>query len=556
MTTGRRAEDQHARGLLTRPHDIATGYDCRLVTTEEMRRIEKDCGIPTFTLMEQAGAAIAAAAAEFIEHVHPDHAPIVVVAGKGNNGGDGYAAAAELKAAGRSVTVAALSPVASLAGDAAAMATRARDAGVVIVEVTDEALLAERLPGLLARAALVVDAVLGTGARPGKADPVFRAFVHLLEAGAMKAASGRVLSVDVPSGILGDTGQALTGIDDAPCAVRAAITLTLGRPKPGLYLFPGAQYAGEVRTATIGIPGEAFTGARGAIWDRTAIAALLPRRSPLAHKGHARVLVIGGATGMRGAAALAASSALRSGAGYVVIASPSTTPETPEPVEAVRRPLPGTPEGRYDASASSTAGVHAAGMHAVVLGNGLGRGPAEQRLAEVCTRSLHIPVVVDADALMQISPDSANMAAGRRILTPHAGEFVDLFGGTIASNEEDRVGRTVRAASMCGQVVVFKGRPTVIAGPDGRYAINATGNELLATCGSGDVLAGIIGALVAQGLAPFEAAACGAYLHGVTADTWPHAVGLTAGDMAAAVPAAWTTILRDAGLWPSDASCR
>lgn len=528
-----------------------------LVTAAEMRGIDAHCGIPGTALMEAAGNAVARAAIALATGAGARAAesprrrgPFLILAGRGNNGGDGYAAAIALKAHGESATVLALAPISSLSGDAAHFASKAREAGISIEERTDAAQIERDLPGRVAGAAVIVDAILGTGTRPGTADPVLAATVEALARRPQGRDAALILAVDLPSGVLADTGQCLRTAAGGACAVAADATVTLGRPKPGLYLYPGAAYAGRVSVDAIGIPGDAYGAAKGRRWNDALAAAILPRRDPLAHKGHARVLVIGGSAGLRGAAILAATAALRSGAGYVYLSQPATALDPQEPVEAVRRPLPGTPEGRFAPTAASAASALAEDAHAIVLGCGLGRGAAEQRLAEVCTRSLHTPVVVDADALAQIAPDSASMAAGPRVLTPHAGEFSKLFGGTVDANEEDRVGRALRAAAICGQTVLFKGRPTITASPDGRYTVNATGNELLATCGSGDVLAGIIGSLLAQGLPPFEAASAGAYLHGKTVEEWPYAVGMTAGDVARAIPSAWTRILAAAGLWP------
>lgn len=509
-----------------------------------MRRIDTSCGILSSTLMENAGKAVAQATQGLWKSTR--HGAVLMVTGKGNNGGDGYAAARILHTLGENVTLAALAPIEQLRGDAAAQAKLAQTSGVPIIAIDTVEKLAALLPEYLNRAEIIIDAVLGTGLRAGYADPLFAALTAMVNDTGARTPGAIVLAVDVPSGIEADTGQALLNPEDqSDCSIHADATLTLGCPKPGLYLFPGAFCAGRVMVDDIGIPANAMAGLMGERFDPDDVRTRLPHRKPLAHKGSAKVLIIGGAAGMSGAASLVATSALRSGAGYVFIAPPENAPAVLQPLEAVTRPLPGTTAGRYDIDAADQATTLASGMHAIILGNGMGRGPAEQKLAEVITeRLLTVPVVIDADSLMQISPNSARMAASPRVLTPHAGEFAALFGGTVQSNEADRVGQAKKAAASCGQTVVFKGRPTIIASPDGAYVINATGNELLATCGSGDVLAGIIGALLAQGLSPFDAACCGAYLHGLTADLWPYDVGLTASDIAAGIPAAWTSVVR------------
>jgi hydroxyethylthiazole kinase-like uncharacterized protein yjeF len=403
---------------------------------------------------------------------------VVVVEGKGNNGNDGRDAARRL-----------------------------RMRGVRVIEV-DAADLPARLPD----ADLLIDAAYGTGFRgtwPAPAAPP----------GAL------VLAVDTPSGVHGLTG-AVEG-----SAIRADRTVTFAALKPGLVLGEGMELAGDVEVADIGLDvGRAHAHLVGA----AAVAGWLPDRPAGAHKWRSAVRVVAGSPGMSGAAVLCAAAASRSGAGYVRMSSPGGRPSG-APVEAVLTDLP----------AEGWAGEVLEDLHrfaALVVGNGLGTASgtaADVRAVVAGAAAAGTPTVVDADGLTALGTDAAGVVGPHTVLTPHDGEFARLAGHPPG---DDRFAAARHLASSTGAVVLLKGRTTVIARPDGRALASTSGDERLATAGTGDVLAGVIGGLLASGLDPWRAAAAGAFLHGrAGALGWTR--GLVAGDLPGLLPAAYAEVV-------------
>jgi NAD(P)H-hydrate epimerase len=460
-------------------------------------------GVPEAVLVERAGAAVARAARERLGGTYGRR--VVVVAGKGNNGADGLVAARRLAARGVRVDVFELS------------------AGV------DE----QALTRSLARADLFVDAMYGTGFRgvlEGDAAAV---------AAAVEASGVDVLAVDIPSGVDGTTGAVGGPV------VHADATVAFAAYKPGLLFTPGAQHAGEVRIVDIGIdPGPV---ALGLVGDDD-LRRWLPVRPATAHKWSVGgVFVVGGSAGMAGAAALSARAALRAGAGIVVcgLAAAGTAPVAGD--EVITRRLAATDDGHLAEEAVPQVRDGLERFRAVVLGPGLGTDPATVAAVRRLVAEIPVPLVLDADGLNAIGRDVAPLSArapGTTVLTPHAGEYQRLAGGAVG---DDRVAAARTLAVGTGAVVLLKGPQTVVAEPGGRAAVVANGGPWLATAGTGDVLAGIIGALLAQGLAPFEAAAAGAFLHGRAARaarSWFEEraktgnPGLVAGDLIDALPSA------------------
>ncbi|MEO3471779.1 NAD(P)H-hydrate dehydratase [Roseomonas sp. CAU 1739] len=440
-----------------------------LLTPEEMGRADAaaiTAGIPGERLMDAAGRAVARAA---MRRFRPCRT--LVLAGPGNNGGDGYVAARLLDQAGWPVAVAALAPPRP-GSDAAAAA--ARWSGPVVPFASREA----------ARAGLVIDAVFGAGlARP----------VEGLVADALAAAGGPVLAVDVPSGLDGATGQ-VKGF-----APRAALTVTFFRAKPGHLLMPGREFCGDLFVADIGLPPAVLAAVGPRCWQAAPGLWRLPAPGPAAHKysrGH--VTILAGA-GMTGAARLAAAGARRSGAGLVTLLAPDRATG-----DVLRGGDPGV-----IVTEAPLAGLLADGRRATwVIGPGLSADDTTlDTLAAVLTAGRQ--VVADAGAL-GAAANRPERLRGATVLTPHEGEFTRLFGAP----GDDRLAATRRAAALTGAVVLLKGPDSVIAAPDGRAAINRHAPAWLATGGTGDVLAGIIAALLAGGMAPFEAAAAAAWLHG------------------------------------------
>ncbi|GGI98079.1 NAD(P)H-hydrate dehydratase [Neoroseomonas lacus] len=462
-----------------------------LLTPEEMARADAAAiaaGISGERLMAAAGRAVARAA---MRRFRPCRT--LVLAGPGNNGGDGYVAARLLNQAGWPVAVAALAPPRP-GSDAAGAA--ARWGGAMLPFAPAEA----------ARAGLVIDAVFGAGlARP----------VEGLVAETLAAAGGPVLAVDVPSGLDGATGQ-VRGF-----APHAALTVTFFRAKPGHWLMPGRERCGEVLVADIGLPASVLAGVAPRCWAAAPGLWRLPALGPSAHKysrGH--VTILAGA-GMTGAARLAGAGARRAGAGLVTLLAPDRASG-----DVLRGGAPG-----LIVSEAGCAALLADPRRAVwVVGPGL---PAEAATLDTLAMILAAGrmVVADAGALAAAAGQPVRLR-GAAVLTPHEGEFTRLFGAIGG----DRLAATRRAAALTGAVVLLKGPDTVVATPDGRAAINRHAPAWLATAGSGDVLAGIIAALLAAGMPPFEAAAAAAWLHGEAA--FRCGAGLLAEDLPGAIPAA------------------
>ncbi len=473
-----------------------------LLTVAEMSRADAaaiEAGISGEHLMEAAGRAVADAVAG-----RWDKRPVAVLCGPGNNGGDGFVVARLLAEAGWPVRLALLGDRDRLKGDARSHAERWT--GAV------EPLAVEALDG----AEIVVDALFGAGlARP--LDGAARAVVEAI--GGLDC-----IAVDVPSGVHGDTGTVL-GV-----AAAAAVTVTFFRRKPGHLLYPGRDLCGEVVVADIGIPDSVLDGIapRQAVNGPDLWLDRLPWPRSGQHKfsrGHA--LVMGG-TEMTGAARLAAEAARRAGAGIVTLLC------TPETAAIYRAALTGTLVGVVQDSGAFAATVGEARVGAVLLGPGNGVTPAtrERSLLALATGR---PVVLDADALTVFAGDSGALfdaVAGPCLLTPHQGEFDRLFGDGGPGGKLDRA---KDAAARAGAVVLLKGADTVIAAPDGRVTINDNAPPTLATAGSGDVLAGIAVGLMAQGMDPFDAGCCAAWLHGATAANF--GPGLIAEDLAGGLPA-------------------
>ncbi|MGE5590404.1 MAG: NAD(P)H-hydrate dehydratase [Bacillota bacterium] len=501
--------------------------------TEQVRSIDQRAsqrfGVTGLQLMENAGARVAAAAAG----MRRGDGPVLILAGKGNNGGDGLVAARHLQAEGISVIVALVGPEKEVAGDARVNLDIAHRCGLDVRTAADDAGL-DALRAL--RPSLVVDALLGTGVR-GAPRGVAAAAIRLANAYAAP-----ILAVDVPSGLDADTGRA-----EGDC-VRADRTVTMGCLKPGLVQYPGRTLAGEVDVAPIGWPLAAVEaeGLRLAVTERSEVVAWLPRRQPDAHKGTAgHLLVLAGSRGLTGAAILASRSGLRTGAGLVTLALPGSL----QPLAASRQdevmtlPVAETAAQSLSERAWTAVLDFLGRCRALALGPGFGRDSEPMALAARAAVEAPVPAVLDADGLQALAGrlDLLQGAAAPRVLTPHPGEMAALLGRTVEQVQDDRISTAREAARLSGAVVVLKGAPTVVARPDGEARLNPTGNPALGTAGSGDVLTGVIGGLLAQGLGPWEAAVGGVYVHGLSGDLAAAElgpVGVLAGDISERIPLA------------------
>ncbi len=501
-----------------------------LLSVAEMARADAAAvaaGVPGAELMENAGRAVA----EAVRARHPA-GPVRVLCGPGNNGGDGFVAARHLATAGWPVRLALLGARDRLAGAAADHAALWEGPG----EGTTEALTEDGVEALLGGAEVVIDALFGAGLSRPLAGAARRAVEVLGPSRAL------VVAVDVPSGVSGDSGAVL----DAT-AVQAALTVTFFRKKPGHLLLPGRLRCGEVVLADIGIPEQVLTEIAPRTFENGPglWGAVYPWRGPGDHKydfGHA--LVLGGAT-MTGAGRLAARAALRAGAGLVTVACP------PEALPIYALSTPSAITAPIASEADFAALLADARKNAVLLGpgNGVGLVTRGRTLAALGAALDTDPgagraVVLDADALSSFEARPSELfeaisgvVAGPCVLTPHEGEFQRLF----PDLEGDKLSRARAAAARSGAVVLLKGADSVIAAPDGRAAINANAPATLATAGTGDVLAGLVVGLLAQGMKSFDATCAAVWLHGEAgAACGP---GLIAEDLCEALPG----VLREVG---------
>jgi ADP-dependent NAD(P)H-hydrate dehydratase / NAD(P)H-hydrate epimerase len=492
-----------------------------LPDAEQMRATDRwaieEQRVPSLDLMERAGTGLARLAAD----VAPQGA-VVVVCGKGNNGGDGLVAARLLRDAERDVRVLAVGDLSELRGDARANLQR----------LPGDPPAAFGLAGLDG-AACVVDAVLGTGFAGEPRGPVGGA----LEA--LSACPAPVVAADVPSGVDASTGEV------AGAAVRATATATFAAAKPGLWIAPGKDHAGAVRVVDIGIPAGAPVQADVGL-IRDAVLDLIPRRGRGSTKftsGH--VLVAGGARGLTGAVCLAAEAAMRAGAGYVTACVPASLEAIFESrlLEVMTRALPDTGGGHTGSGATAVLDEAQRRGGALVLGPGLSRAPGAVDFARRLAAEATVPLVVDADGLNAHQGAVVAFAArsAPTVLTPHAGELGRLLGVESSVVQARRLHHAREAARQAAAIVVLKGDDTLVAAPDGRVAVSPGATAALATAGTGDVLSGVIGALLAKDMDPFAAASAGVRLHaraGLRAAELQGADGVIASDVIAALPRA------------------
>jgi len=487
----------------------------RVLNTAQMREADRrtitDLGVPSLTLMEQAGRQVVAT----VESRWPslaDRGRIAVVCGKGNNGGDGFVAARLLAARGAAVQACLAAPAAEIGGDAQVNLSALRQAGVPLVDVSTSSSW-ETVRADLGGFDLVIDALFGTGLTRPLAGH-WRSIARDLD-----ALDVPLTSVDLPSGLSADTPQPIGE------AVAATLTVTLGAPKLPLLLDPAAGRAGAVVVADIGIPEsvvDALDGPRVNVITRAWARRHAPRRHRNTHKGdYGRVLVAAGSPGKTGAAGLAALGALRSGTGLVTVA----TPRACQPTVAALAPEYMTLGLDHDGDGLVAAGAAGAALaercDALAVGPGLGRGAGVARFVRELVDRAPSPMVLDADALNVFAGDCAGLR-GRPdrgvVLTPHAAEMGRLIGRPAAHVAAHRLDVARDIAVELGVFVVLKGSRTLVATPAGAVWINVTGNPGMATGGAGDVLTGVLAAWIAQ-LGDIEAACgLGVCLHGLAGD--------------------------------------
>ncbi len=384
--------------------------------------------------------------------------------------------------------------------------------------------------------ALIVDALFGTGLT----QPIEGLYKRVIDA--INRSAKRVLAIDIPSGINSDTGQIMGA------AVRADQTISFGYLKPGLLTHPGATLAGRLGICDIGLPELPESSPDLNLLTVEIVREILPLRPSDSHKGtFGHVLLIAGSTGMAGAAMLASHSALRVGAGLAYLAAPKSLVNYLPPEEVIYRPMPESGSGTLSLDAYEAMKTHIANASAIVLGPGLGLNDDTIALVEKLIGNIDCPCVIDADGLNAISkkPSILQSNEGTVVLTPHPKELARLLDCNVSTVQSDRIGQAINAAKKFNCVVVLKGSMSVIANPTGEVFINPTGNPAMATAGAGDVLSGIIGGLLAQRVDPFQAAACGVYIHGRAGDILSQELGesgIVAGDLKRLIPFAVESI--------------
>jgi ADP-dependent NAD(P)H-hydrate dehydratase / NAD(P)H-hydrate epimerase len=511
----------------------------KIVSAAEMRSIDRATserfGVPSLTLMENAGSAVA----RFILSDYSQAQRIAIVCGKGNNGGDGFVVARKLVDAGRAVRVLLLCAPEELRGDAAAMFQQLTVHPLVVSETAHL-----NSPGAteMFDADLIVDAVLGTGFRP-PVSPLYAAVIRK-----MNASAAPVVAVDIPSGADADAMQPQTGTGIRDQA-RADAVVTFTAPRPA-HIFSGLT-SGPTVIATIGSPPDAIASNLGLHLSTPAdFAPLLAPRARDANKGsYGHVLVIGGSVGKAGAAAMAGFSALRAGAGLSTVATPKSVLATVAGFhpEVMTEPLAETDAGTISPS-SLESGLNSLAERktVVAIGPGISRHPETVEFVRAAVARYNTPMVLDADALNTFEHDAGKLTGRGRtlVITPHPGEMSRLTGRSVADIQANRLGVARTFAREHELIVVLKGHHTLIASPDGTVWVNPTGNPGMATGGTGDVLTGMVTGLIAQHpQQALAATALAVYLHGLAGDLASESVGescLVATDLVRFLPEAFS----------------
>lgn len=476
------------------------------------RRAAEEFKIPVARLMDAAGRRVAQVAQTFLRT--PGSRRVLVLAGKGNNGGDGLVAARYLRTAGCDVRVVLATTPAELSGEPARMLAGAMEVGVPILSAPPTPPAAE-----MGGAELIIDALFGTGFR----GPVRGPAASLIEEA--NRAGKPIVAVDIPSGLDADSGRW-----EGPC-IRATATVTMGLPKIGLLVFPGAEMAGTVYVADIGYPPQLRddSSIRTHIITADMVHALLPARRPDTHKGtYGRVLIVAGSVGFTGAAVLATLGALRAGSGLVVVGVPQSVYAivASKITEGMPTPLPDA-NGGLAPNALTKIDELASIADVIAVGPGLSQASGVLRVVEGLLAGSK-PVVIDADGLNVLAGHSGVLEREHApaVVTPHPGELSRLTGISTTEIQRDRLQAARTAAGRFRSVVALKGARTVVATPEGEAFIVPTGNPGMATGGMGDVLTGAVASLIGQGLQPAQAAYAGAYLHGLAADLIADARGM------------------------------
>lgn len=511
----------------------------KIITSEEMQRLDKNAqtkyGISSLVLMENAGM-------QTIRHIEEKYGSLkkkkmVVVCGKGNNGGDGFVIARHSANRGADVSVFLLADTKGVSGDARTNLIILKKMKVPIHTGISN------LKGSLNKADLIVDAIFGTGLKSDVKG------IHAKTIDLINKSGRPIIAVDIPSGIDADTGQ-IKG-----SAVKADTTITFGIPKIGHFIYPGAAHSGLLKIADISLPKTLIEKSpiKARLITSGHVKKILPVRRPDAHKGDfGHVFIIAGSPGLTGAAVMASLSALRIGAGLVTLGMPEGLSNILETrlTEAMTLPLPQTEEGTIAVSARTRILNFLKKADAVAIGPGLSQNRETAQLVREMIREVKIPIVLDADGINALSghTDILRKAKGQVVITPHPGEMARLINISAAEINRDRLSVAGRFTREYNVVTALKGAGTIIAEPSGGIYINSTGNPGMASGGTGDVLTGMIAGLIAQGCPLPDAAITGVFLHGLAGDLAAKErgeTGLIAGDVIEKIPEAIKTVQTD-----------
>jgi len=512
----------------------------KIVSAETMRVAERmtmdERGIPGRVLMETAGRACADVVCAEWGTANGKRA--VILAGKGNNGGDGYVIARYLQRQGWNVVVVVLAERKDITGDALDNLALLDYSMAMFCPAGGDLL---HHAGVFRDASIIVDALFGIGLTMEVSG------VHAEAIGMINSSGRPVLAVDIPSGIDASTGRVLGD------AVHADVTVTFGFAKVGHAVYPGREYAGKLKVVDIGIPDEiAASMETYEFLDEESVRPLVKSRGRCGHKGnYGHCLIVAGATGKTGAASLAANSAVRTGSGLVTLAVPASLNPVLEgkTTEAMTLPLDDAGKGFLRVGNSDAILRAIQGKDAIAIGPGISREPETLALVRRLIKDVSLPMVVDADGLNAIAEDVAVLdkkRASALVLTPHPGEMSRLTGLSISAIEDDRISAAGRFAVRYGVFLVLKGAGTVIATPEGEIAVNGSGNPGMGSGGMGDVLTGIIVSLLGQNYPPGEACRLGVFLHGFAADLVAQEkgeIGISATDVQERLPLAYQRIL-------------
>lgn len=485
---------------------------------EADHRAIHEVGIPALLLMESVGRAVARVMMERIEEL--TSRSIAVVCGKGGNGGDGLVVLRTLACLGCEARAFVLAPFESLSAETLDNLQAALKLGLAVESAPTPEAWRDVLPQV-ASADVVVDAIFGIGLSEGARGIYQQAIEDLNALDAFRVA------IDVPSGLSSDTG-AIPGV-----AFEADLTIALAAPKVCHFFPPASELCGEVEVVEIGIPPQFLVTANPSLEtiEPAAVAESIPRRRRLSHKGsYGHLLILAGSVGKTGAALMAAEAALRTGVGLVTIATPKSaiTMMAPRLPEAMWEPLEETESGAASSRALPRLRELLRKREAFAIGPGLGIDEETVRLVQEIVSASKIPTVVDADGLNALSRKKEAIPKGRNLaLTPHPGEAGRLLGSSAGEVESDRLLAVRRLARESQTHVLLKGYRTLISDPEGNVLVNLTGNAGMATGGTGDVLTGVLGALLAQGVDISEALALGAHLHGLAGDEAAAEIGQT-----------------------------